>query len=244
MPCCKCNRTGSCKGCACVKAGKPCANCLPSKLGSCTNSSSTQKPSTAPFSKAGKEFVNEPSRLFLAFASASALKSIALKAATVLPILLLQKPQRASKTKEHIACLERRLKSWKEGNLNNLLLEGRAIQRRLPKFSTSKSKENLARSFANLMFAAKCKAALDLLSNGDEGGILHLEDHIDSSTPNSLMVRDVLISKHPTVQSAHANCILQSSLPRIHIPSSLNQSTLLSFIQLPCTPLGRLDHLA
>ena len=47
MPCCKCNRTGSCKGCACVKAGKPCANCLPSKLGSCINSSSTQKPSTA-----------------------------------------------------------------------------------------------------------------------------------------------------------------------------------------------------
>ena len=40
MPCCRCNRTGSCKGCACVKAGKPCSNCLPSKLGSCANRSS------------------------------------------------------------------------------------------------------------------------------------------------------------------------------------------------------------
>ena len=38
--CCRCNRTGSCKGCACVKAGKPCSNCLPSKLGSCANRSS------------------------------------------------------------------------------------------------------------------------------------------------------------------------------------------------------------
>ena len=50
MPCCRCNRTGSCKGCACVKAGIPCTNCLPSKLGSCVNSphnsSRIQQPST------------------------------------------------------------------------------------------------------------------------------------------------------------------------------------------------------
>ena len=41
MPCCKCNRTGSCRGCACVKAGRPCTNCLPSKLGSCLNTTTT-----------------------------------------------------------------------------------------------------------------------------------------------------------------------------------------------------------
>ena len=40
MPCCKCNRSGSCKGCACVNAGYPCANCLPSKFGHCNNCSS------------------------------------------------------------------------------------------------------------------------------------------------------------------------------------------------------------
>ena len=39
--CCKCNRTGLCRGCACVKAGKPCVNCLPSKLGNCVNASTT-----------------------------------------------------------------------------------------------------------------------------------------------------------------------------------------------------------
>ena len=129
-----------------------------------------------PFGKAGREFVGELSKLYQAFASASALESIALKAATVLPILLLQKPQKASKAKEHATCLERRLRSWKEGNLNDLLLEGRAIQGRLPKIVTSKSTENIARSFANLMFAGKCKAALDLLSNTGDGGILHLDD--------------------------------------------------------------------
>ena len=40
-----------------------------------------------PFGKAGREFVDELSKLYLSFASASALESIALKAATVLPIL-------------------------------------------------------------------------------------------------------------------------------------------------------------
>ena len=117
-----------------------------------------------PFGRVGRELVCELSKLYQAFASGSALESIALKAATVLPILLLQKPQRASKAKEHAACLERRLISWKEGDLNNLLLEGRAIQCKIPKTSTPKSTESIARSFDDLIFAGKCKAALDLLS--------------------------------------------------------------------------------
>ena len=37
MPCCKCNKTGRCKNCACVKAGKLCQCCLPSRLGQCLN---------------------------------------------------------------------------------------------------------------------------------------------------------------------------------------------------------------
>jgi hypothetical protein len=110
---------------------------------------------TVPFGKAGRDFVGELSRLYLAFASASALEAIALKATTVLPILLLQKPQRTSKAKEHATCLERRLRSWKEGNLNDLILEGRAIQRRLPETRIPKPSENISRSFANLMFAGK-----------------------------------------------------------------------------------------
>ena len=47
-----------------------------------------------PASKAAKEFVYELSRLFLIFASASSMVSIALRAVIVLPILLFQKPHR------------------------------------------------------------------------------------------------------------------------------------------------------
>jgi len=64
---------------------------------------------SVPFGKAGKDFVKELSMLYSAYGSASALESVALMAAIVLPILLLQKPSRTSKTKQHIALLERRL---------------------------------------------------------------------------------------------------------------------------------------
>lgn len=220
MTCCRCNRTGRCQNCTCVKRGQPCQNCLPQRLGNCVNTARTQPshsalsdlpftqplssqvlnsvpetplshlsstsdtsaplqqlspsfqspsrmrniPETPPFSspthapeddfalphftpmadpvftwgeydstvftttlniayaeavhwkmnlfkvpygKAGKAFVSELARLFKAFATSSALESIALKAATLAPILLLQKPARKSKAKDHIICLER-----------------------------------------------------------------------------------------------------------------------------------------
>ena len=37
MACCKCNRSGRCKGCICVKEGRQCVNCLPGRLGLCRN---------------------------------------------------------------------------------------------------------------------------------------------------------------------------------------------------------------
>ena len=60
-----------------------------------------------PQGKAGKSFIHELARLFHAFATGSTLESVALKSATVLPLLMLKKPHRNSKPKEHSACLER-----------------------------------------------------------------------------------------------------------------------------------------
>lgn len=95
---------------------------------------------TVPLGISGKSFVSELARLYEAFASCSALESIALMATIVLPILVLQKPHFKSKVKEHIACLERRLKCWKAGDIASLLSEGRILQQRLPKFSKKRQK--------------------------------------------------------------------------------------------------------
>lgn len=106
------------------------------------------------------------SRLFRAYADGSALEAIALKACTVLSILLLQKPFRTSKQKDHSACLARRLPIWKNGDIKDLLNEGRSLQKRLPKFCPSgrDGQGSLARTFSKLMFQGKTNAALQLLS--------------------------------------------------------------------------------
>ena len=51
----------------------------------------------------------------------------------IMPALLLQKQSRKSKTKEHVAYLEKILKWWQDGQLDLLVREGAAIQKKLAK---------------------------------------------------------------------------------------------------------------
>ncbi len=46
MPCCKCNKSVSCKGCACAKEEAPCVSCRPGKLGKCVNPMNQAQPSS------------------------------------------------------------------------------------------------------------------------------------------------------------------------------------------------------
>ena len=86
---------------------------------------------SVPRGRAGKAFVTELSRLWQAYGSASAMECIALRAASLMCMLLLQKPHEKSKAKEHSACLERRLAAWSRGSIEELLHEGRTIQAHL-----------------------------------------------------------------------------------------------------------------
>ena len=123
-----------------------------------------------PSGKAGKSFVCELSRLFRVYAEGTALVSVALTAAMTLPSLLLQKPHRSSKAKEHTQCLERRMKLWIEGDLDELLREGCTIQQRLQRSPRRpRSEQQLAHTFAKLMMEGKVRAALRLISK-QEGG--------------------------------------------------------------------------
>ena len=85
-----------------------------------------------PVGNTGSAFVSELSRLYRAYAEGSALECIALKAATIAPIILLQRSHRKAKPKDNIRCLEHRLALWKVGDFDSLLDEGRALQQRLP----------------------------------------------------------------------------------------------------------------
>ena len=98
------------------------------------------------------------------------LESVAVTAAMVLPSLILQKPHRSSKTKEQIKCIEIRMQLWKEGNPDDLLKEGQAIQQHLHKsIRDQRSEEQLARSFSKLMMEGKVRAALRLVAQQEDG---------------------------------------------------------------------------
>jgi len=95
-----------------------------------------------PSGNAGKQYIREITRLINAWTDNSPLKEIALKAVMVMPALLLQKPSKNSKAKDHTSALSRRLILWEKGDLPALYHEATTIQSRLPnmKYESSTAK--------------------------------------------------------------------------------------------------------
>ena len=171
---------------------------------------------SVPSGNKGNQFVSELARLYRAYAEASALESVALKATTVMIILLLQRPHPRSQTKDHQKCLSRRLSLWLNGDIGTLLSEGRTIQDRL-RFNVCHSKpRNLIKSFSDLMLRGKVRDALRLLSKSDDKGVLSLTDVV--STDPNLTVLDVLESKHPPAQPPNAQSLVHSdpNISQVH----------------------------
>ena len=127
-----------------------------------------------PSGKAGTAFVRELSRMFRAYADGSALEGIAMRAAMVMPALLLQKPHPRSKAKDHVLSLERCLNLWSNGNVKELLDEAYTIQRRLTQ-TKPKQQDDSARTFAKLMMEGKVRAALRIVTETNSRGTLQLD---------------------------------------------------------------------
>ena len=177
-----------------------------------------------PFGKAGKRFVFELARLYGTFAEGSTLESIALKATIVLTILTLQKPFKNSKAKMHAQYLDRCLTMWLNGDIDDLLCEGRTIQNRCFKSNhayRSKMKPSLqpsiARKFSSLMFQGKCGAALSALSARDASGVLDP----DNILPSGETVSDVLRNKHPSPQNLNHEALPSSDLVPPPLPNPI-----------------------
>ena len=119
-----------------------------------------------------------------------------------------------------MACLERRLKSWQAGNINDLVLEGRTIQQCLPKRGSDHNvNQYLAQPFSKLMLEGKTTAALRLLTDQNNGGLLKLNNIIPSSNQESLTVHEILESKHPQGHPAQLDTIpsTKNVPPAIHL---------------------------
>ena len=77
------------------------------------------------------------------------------------------------------------------------------------------TEDKLSRLFANHMFQGKTKAALRLLSEQNRGGVLHLDDPIDTQN-GTRKVRDILIDKHPRSQPANRDSIINADPTDLH----------------------------
>lgn len=116
--------------------------------------------------KRGKPSCENLRACFGHYADGSALKSVALKAAMVMPALFLQKAHPRSKAKDHVLHLKRRLQQWSDGELESLTKEGRNIQHQFTQQPQNRptSVQKTAQIFAKLMMEGKVRAAPRLIA--------------------------------------------------------------------------------
>ena len=135
----------------------------------------------------GKAYVKATSKVINYYVNNSPLQNVAMTALMVMPALLLQKPSKRSKTKDHVRHLEDRLKLWEKGDIKGLIKEGKAIQKRIT--SSKFTPQHTHKVFSKLMLQGKVSAALRWVTN-KAGGLLE-------PTPETIKL---LESKHPDPQ--------------------------------------------
>ena len=106
-----------------------------------------------PSGEAGEMFISEVTKLIVMFNTGSKYEPIALTMLMMMFPLLLQKPSPKSNVRTHISYLQKRLVWWKEGKVQLLLDECRAIQDRLLK-SKGTPQDN-TKAFTRLMLHAR-----------------------------------------------------------------------------------------
>ena len=163
-----------------------------------------------PSGNLGKSFVSELARLYKSYAESTALESVAMYGAFLVPVLLLQKPHTSSTNKDHVVCPERRLQAWKDGDIADLLHEGATIQQRLksPRHIAhqSISKGKLTSQFAKLMFECKTGAAIALLDGKGHSKVLN-PNQLTSVDGIPTSILGVLKLKHPPAHDSHADAL-------------------------------------
>ena len=177
-----------------------------------------------PNGSSGKAYIRETTRLLNSWSENSPLKDCAMRAIHVMPALLLQKPSKRSKSKEHVEALERRLESWKKGDLLKLFEETEAIQSRLPINNGKRDMAATSRRFKELMQKGNVNGAIKLLTNNMKGGILPLNEQ----------TMELLRTKHPEGNAASEDALLHSEIKIVQpiIYEAIDEDMVLKAAQL------------
>ena len=156
--------------------------------------------------KSGKLYIDENVKLLNSWLEGTTLHNIAFKAIMIMPNLLLQKPSKNSKAKDHLTALERTMQRWLKGDLMQLSHEGETIQKNLTQQLTKGDIGNFPKKFAALMRKVNANVAINLLTETMRNRILPL----NNKTLNLLLL------KHPDPKDAHVSVMLVDVAERIH----------------------------
>ena len=153
-----------------------------------------------PHGNCGESFIKEITRLLNQFNLKSRWERLSLLLVHIFTPLMLQKPSRKSKPREHTQFLACRLQKWKDGDIESLMSEAREIQKRLAKSIALDKKNEIAKEKAreqtfvkNMMFGKVGPAAKFINNEDSTKGVHTLTDEI----------KEILLSKHP--QSREVN---------------------------------------
>ena len=158
-----------------------------------------------PKGSSGKDYIKELTRLINEWVAESPVRECAMYAIHVMPALLLQKPSKTSKSRDHVKVLDRRIVQWRNGDFQQLLREAKALQNRLPKHGTKANINLISRKFREQMGKGNVNAAIKLLSNNMEGGVMPLNEE----------TKEMLKIKHPVGEEAKEDVLLQGPLPTV-----------------------------
>ena len=159
-----------------------------------------------PRGKAGKEFIEEVSRILSEFTYNTKWKPLSLKLVHVFMPLMLQRPTPRSKPKQNTKYLRERLKLWTEGEIDLIMKQCRQIQAHLNK-KQGDTAVNHKKAFCRLMLQGRVQKALKYINE---------EDQLSSGVHNlTQAVIDELKKKHPEASPEYPEVMLdvKSELP-------------------------------
>ena len=156
-----------------------------------------------PTGKLGKNFVIHMKMCIDSWNQDLDNRSYALKALMVMPNLILQKPSKNVTSKQIKECMERRLKLWEDGCIEDLLREGNSLQERIRNSNFKKHKDDQLRKFNKFMMSGNVNSALRVLEEGSgNSGVLPLNDcvvkRLKEKHPPPEDLNDIMVLQGPS----------------------------------------------
>ena len=119
--------------------------------------------------------------------------------------MLLQKPSRQRKSKDHSKKLEERQQLWNESRIDEFMRENQKTKKKILVKSTNHTLEDSYCNFAKLMWQGKVSAALKLLNSDYDKGVLEVDDNV---------LKD-LQEKHPKPAPIKEGSLLQGPIVKV-----------------------------